>query len=161
PRYDPYGVRSGDTSRAPITSAPLPPPGGYGVESTPYPSEPYRSRLDAYPQNNPTYERPGTSLPPQSRPTELPRLGPARRSQVTSSIGPAAVPPPATLACPLASALDQWITSAVQPAAMRWFGQPVAEIKQISAYSCRGMNGQSGAQISEHAFGNALDIAAF
>src|SRR5690606_30785281 len=28
-------------------------------------------------------------------------------------------------------------------------------------YSCRGMNGQRGARISEHAFGNALDIAAF
>lgn len=37
----------------------------------------------------------------------------------------------------------------------------MTEIKQISAYSCRGMNGQQGARISEHAFGNALDIAAF
>jgi hypothetical protein len=73
----------------------------------------------------------------------------------------AAVEPPATLACPLVSALDQWMTASVQPAAQRWFGQPVAEIKQISAYSCRGMNGQRGARISEHAFGNALDIAAF
>ena len=27
------------------------------------------------------------------------------------------------------------------------------EIRQISAYSCRGMNGQPGARISEHAFG--------
>jgi hypothetical protein len=44
---------------------------------------------------------------------------------------------------------------------MRWFGTRVAEIKQISAYSCRGMNGNSHAHISEHAFGNALDIAAF
>ncbi len=44
---------------------------------------------------------------------------------------------------------------------MRWFGSPVAEIKQISAYSCRGMNGNPRAHISEHAFGNALDIAAF
>jgi hypothetical protein len=49
----------------------------------------------------------------------------------------------------------------VQPAAMRWFGSPVAEIRQISAYSCRGMNGNPNAKISEHAFGNALDIAAF
>ena len=49
----------------------------------------------------------------------------------------------------------------VQPAAMRWFGARVVEIKQISAYSCRGMNGNSYAHISEHAFGNALDIAAF
>jgi hypothetical protein len=37
----------------------------------------------------------------------------------------------------------------------------VVEIKQISAYSCRGMNGDPNATISEHAFGNALDIAAF
>ena len=57
--------------------------------------------------------------------------------------------------------LDRWITGAVQPAAMRWFGSPVAEIKQISAYSCRGMNGNPNARISEHAFGNALDMAAF
>jgi len=59
------------------------------------------------------------------------------------------------------SELDRWIAGAVQPSAMRWFGAPVAEIKQISAYSCRGMNGNPGAPISEHAFGNALDIAAF
>ena len=44
---------------------------------------------------------------------------------------------------------------------MRWFSVPVVEIKQISAYSCRSMNGQRGAHISEHAFGNALDVAAF
>ena len=74
---------------------------------------------------------------------------------------PVAVNPPATLACPIVSELDRWIAAAVQPAAMRWFGSPVVEIKQISAYSCRGMNGNPGARISEHAFGNALDIAAF
>ena len=44
---------------------------------------------------------------------------------------------------------------------MRWFGARVVEIKQISAYSCRGMNGNANAHISEHAFGNALDIASF
>jgi hypothetical protein len=80
---------------------------------------------------------------------------------VVGAITPVEVKPAATLACPLVSALDQWIASAVQPAAQKWFGQPVVEIKQISAYSCRGMNGQAGARISEHAFGNALDIAAF
>jgi hypothetical protein len=80
---------------------------------------------------------------------------------VTGSVGSIEVKPAAVLACPLVSALDQWISAAVQPAALRWFGQPVVAIKQISAYSCRGMNGQWGAHISEHAFGNALDIAAF
>ena len=74
---------------------------------------------------------------------------------------PIEVKPAATLACPIVSALDRWFANAVQPAAHKWFNQPVVEIKQISAYSCRGMNGQPGAHISEHAFGNALDIAAF
>ena len=37
----------------------------------------------------------------------------------------------------------------------------MVEIKQISAYSCRGMVGAGTNHISEHAFGNALDIAAF
>ena len=69
--------------------------------------------------------------------------------------------PAATLACPIVSALDRWLADSVQPAAMRWFGIRVTEIKQISAYSCRGMNGNSRAHISEHAFGNALDIASF
>jgi hypothetical protein len=69
--------------------------------------------------------------------------------------------PAATLACPIVSALDRWLADSVQPAAMRWFGARVVEIRQISAYSCRGRNGDHSNRISEHAFGNALDIAAF
>ena len=88
------------------------------------------------------------------------RLGPARGT-VTSAVGPVVVKPSATLACPIVSALDRWLADAVQPASMRWFGARVVEIKQISAYSCRGMNGNPRAHISEHAFGNALDIAGF
>jgi hypothetical protein len=92
----------------------------------------------------------------------LPRLGPAQGAGApVAAIGPVAMKPAATLACPIVSALDRWIAEAVQPAAMRWFGSPVIEIKQISAYSCRGMNGNPNAHISEHAFGNALDVAAF
>ena len=102
-------------------------------------------------------EAPRTVAPaPAPRASPVP-LGRAR-VPVTAT---AAVQPAATLACPIVSALDRWIVDSVQPAAMRWFNQPVVEIRQISAYSCRGMNGQPGARISEHAFGNALDIAAF
>ncbi|MGB8604070.1 extensin family protein [Bradyrhizobium sp.] len=90
----------------------------------------------------------------------LPRLGPAQGNSV-AAFGPVAVKPAATLACPIVSALDRWLADSVQPAAMRWFGARVVEIRQISAYSCRGMNGNSRAHISEHAFGNALDIAGF
>jgi Extensin-like protein C-terminus len=91
----------------------------------------------------------------------VPPLGARRDPMVTASAGPVEVMPAATLACPIVSALDQWISGAVQPAALKWFRQPVVEIKQISAYSCRGMNGNPNAHISEHAFGNALDIAEF
>jgi hypothetical protein len=100
--------------------------------------------------------------PPQAAP--LPRLGPAvepAQGNSVTAFGPVAVKPVATLACPIVSVLDRWLADSVQPAAMRWFGQRVVEIKQISAYSCRGMNGNPNAHISEHAFGNALDIAAF
>jgi hypothetical protein len=76
-------------------------------------------------------------------------------------MSPVTLVPAATLACPIVSALDHWVIDSVQPAAIRWFGTPVTEIKQISAYSCRGMVGSGGSSISEHAFGNALDIAAF
>ena len=97
---------------------------------------------------------------PAGQPYTPPRLGPSQGSPV-NRFGPVALKPTATLACPIVSALDRWLAEAVQPAAQRWFGSPVVEIKQISAYSCRGMNGNSRAHISEHAFGNALDIAAF
>ena len=104
----------------------------------------------------------GAVAPPQQPPSPtLPPLGPPRGPLVTGSAGPVEVSPPATLACPIVAALDQWIATSVQPAALRWFRQPVVEIKQISAYSCRGMNGNPNAHISEHAFGNALDIAEF
>src|SRR5262249_51348104 len=165
PPYDPYAGYSAPSRPAPImrggTGHPLSinPPGVSaanpdddeinipGGPPHPYyggPQAPYSPRIE----RNPDAAQP---LPPP--------LGPARGPMVTASAGPVEVSPPATLACPIVAALDQWITTSVQPAAMRWFRQPVVEIKQISAYSCRGMNGDSNAHISEHAFGNALDIA--
>jgi Extensin-like protein C-terminus len=125
--------------------------------SSPYaPQAPYpRDRYAPPPER---VEAPASVLPtPNYQP---PRLGPGPM-QPFAVAGPVAVKPAATLACPIVSVLDRWLTETVQPAAQRWFGQRVVEIKQISAYSCRGMNGNPSAHISEHAFGNALDIAAF
>ena len=103
-----------------------------------------------------TYAPAARPLSPSPR-YEPPKLGPSRPVNVTQV--KAAVSPPATLSCPIVSALDKWVSESVQPAALRWFNQPVVEIKQISSYSCRGMVGGDG--ISEHSFGNALDIAGF
>src|SRR5216683_247786 len=77
------------------------------------------------------------------------------------SAGYVMVEPRATLACPLIGEVDRWLAEAVQPAAAAWLGEQVVEIKQLSAYSCRTVNNQPGGNISEHAFGNALDVAVF
>jgi hypothetical protein len=129
----------------------------------PYPdAQAYPSRA---PYTHPYSQRPYAppSAPAGNYPrSQAPRLGPGpMQGNPVTAFGPVAVKPTATLACPIVSVLDHWLTESVQPAAMRWFGARVVEIKQISAYSCRGMNGNPNAHISEHAFGNALDIAAF
>ena len=71
------------------------------------------------------------------------------------------ITPAATIGCPVAASLDRWIHNSVQKAAYRQFGKPVVEIRQISSYSCRGRNGRRRGPLSEHAYGNAIDIAAF
>jgi Extensin-like protein C-terminus len=114
----------------------------------------------AYPRRDRTAAPYSSPYPQPLAAPAMPRLGPAQGNPVTT-VGPVAIKPAATLACPIVSVLDRWLADSVQPAAQRWFGARVVEIKQISAYSCRGMNGNPSAHISEHAFGNALDIAAF
>jgi hypothetical protein len=112
----------------------------------------------AYSRTQPAYNAPVYQPSPQRA---VPSLGPMRGPNVTAAIMPAAVTPPATLACPLVSALDRWVTEGVQPAALHWFGTQVTEIKQIGSYSCREMVGSGTSSMSEHAFGDALDIAGF
>jgi hypothetical protein len=147
-----YAPRGGS---APVTSSPLPAlrePPSYAPASDPFGARSPRAATE--PLDDPYRYRGPRSVPASPTP-----LGTSHGATLVATA--AAVSPAATLACPMVSALDRWVTDSLQPAAQRWFGSPVAEIKQISAYSCRGMNGQAGAPISEHAFGNALDIAAF
>jgi hypothetical protein len=171
-------AQSGPMQAAPQAGQPMslyapgvPEPGEDDAGFEPAPPRPYDSAPSKRGSAPPVATYPPENYPPA---TYTPRVQPARPGteehvplgwprapNVTASAGPVEVKPVATLACPIVSALDQWITAAVQPAAMRWFRQPVVEIKQISAYSCRGMNGNPNAHISEHAFGNALDIAEF
>jgi hypothetical protein len=153
-----YGASSGPISLSAPGVAPqedeidLPPDGTDAAGAARYMNAPSYPARPNYASPAPYTQRP--------EPQPLPRLGPAQGSPV-ATVGPVAVKPTATLACPIVSELDRWFSDTVQPSAMRWFGQRVVEIKQISAYSCRGMNGNPHAHISEHAFGNALDVAAF
>ncbi len=71
------------------------------------------------------------------------------------------VKPEATLGCPMVAWTDDWIAGSVQPAAVAWFGQSVKEIRTAGSYACRRRNHQAGARLSEHAFGNAIDVMSF
>ncbi len=75
--------------------------------------------------------------------------------------GSVAISTTATLNCPMTEALEKWLAEVVQPAAWARFKQPVTQIDTMGSYTCRPMNNQSGAKLSEHAFGNALDIGGF
>jgi hypothetical protein len=170
PRNDPFAINNGSRAAgdAPQSGYMRAAPAGSrrpSVYDTPPPVD--DDDMDEPPQNfrrapPPSQrQRVQDEAPPvRSVPSRAPVSVPLGRNAV-AAVGPVEIKPAATLACPIVSALDRWITDAVQPSAQRWFRQPVTEIKQISAYSCRGMNGQPGARISEHAFGNALDIASF
>ncbi len=66
-----------------------------------------------------------------------------------------------TLDCPMIAALNNWVKDVVEPEAQARFNERVVEIESFGTYSCRGINGDAGARLSEHAFGNAIDVSGF
>jgi hypothetical protein len=69
------------------------------------------------------------------------------------------VAPAAELNCPMAEAMAKFMKDVVAPAAKEAFEAEPKTITQASAFVCRPRH--NGGKMSEHAFGNALDIAAF
>lgn len=79
--------------------------------------------------------------------------------QVSSLARGVALTPAATLNCQTALASARWIQGDVGPAARKRYLTGIAEVRQMSAYSCRRIGGSG--QWSEHSKGNALDIGSF
>lgn len=69
------------------------------------------------------------------------------------------ITPDAQMNCAMAEAAARFAADVVSPAASADFGSSLKSVGQASAYVCRPRHG--GGKISEHAFGNALDIARF
>jgi len=71
--------------------------------------------------------------------------------------------PEATLRCTTALALAQWMKGSVIPAASVALPDSgrITTINQASAYICRLRNNSETGKISEHARGNAIDVASF
>lgn len=70
--------------------------------------------------------------------------------------------PPASLHCKTALALAEWVSSFALPASLKLRDRgPLTGIEQGSGYVCRKRNNGSDTRVSEHSFGNAIDVMAF
>lgn len=70
-----------------------------------------------------------------------------------------AIAPGVVLNCATAEAASRFMRDVASPAAKAGLGADIKSVAQASGFVCRPRNGTS--KLSEHAFGNALDIASF
>ena len=83
-----------------------------------------------------------------------------RESRMVLGETPLAPAAPAAT-CAVGAALVLWLEQGVKPAAEELLGSPVERVEHFGAYSCRRLYGRNEGPWSEHATGNAIDIAAF
>lgn len=76
---------------------------------------------------------------------------------IVSSIGGIRMSTGVTITCDTARALARWIDDGAKPA-IGGLGGGIDSLQIFGSYACRGRNNQSGARLSEHAFGRAVDI---
>ncbi len=69
------------------------------------------------------------------------------------------ISPAAVMDCGTARALASWVDGAAKPA-LSATGGGLAVLRTAGSYVCRSRNSEKGAQLSEHAYGRAIDITA-
>ncbi|WP_159976084.1 MULTISPECIES: extensin family protein [unclassified Novosphingobium] len=100
-----------------------------------------------------------TALPPEGE-------GACHRADRKTLAAPAHLdvilrPAGAQATCGVDAGLAWWLRHGVQPAAEETFGQAVVRIEHLGTANCRRIGGGEQGNWSEHARGNAIDIAAF
>jgi len=95
--------------------------------------------------------------------TALPAAGEgACRREDRTVVGEASLAPdPPAATCAVGAALVLWLRQGIEPAARELLGSTVARVEHFGAYSCRRLYGRDSGPWSEHATGNAIDVAAF
>ncbi|NTZ41573.1 extensin family protein [Altererythrobacter sp. SALINAS58] len=63
--------------------------------------------------------------------------------------------------CAVNAAMTSWLQKTVEPAALDIMNSPLASVRHLGTYSCRRLYGRSEGRWSQHATGNAIDIAGF
>ena len=87
--------------------------------------------------------------------------GPCRRNDRIVLTDTLLSPAGTDASCAVAAGLQLWLDQGVQSAAEVSLGSPVARIEHYGTYSCRRLYGRDSGPWSEHATGNAIDIAGF
>jgi hypothetical protein len=80
---------------------------------------------------------------------------------VATEVSGVVLSPAAKVDCPVMVAFQAWLEDYVQPAARKIYGSRVKGVRVAASYACRSRNNQRGARLSEHGFGNAIDISEF
>lgn len=70
-----------------------------------------------------------------------------------------AVVPASLMACPVAESTARWMSESVAPEAQRQFQSAPTKLLIGTSYQCRDQ--RNGEKLSEHAFGNGLDVMGF
>lgn len=97
-----------------------------------------------------------SEMPAQSHPDGCSIPYPLKVKSLGGEIG---LSPDAEMNCSMAEAAARFAAGVMKPAAERELGTTLKAINHASAYVCRPRNGTR--KLSEHAFGNALDIGSF
>src|SRR5215467_11325541 len=71
-----------------------------------------------------------------------------------------ALTPPATLRCPIAEQITEWVRNEVAPS-LAEFGPPLRVLDNFDSYECRGRNRVRAAALSEHGRADAIDVRGF
>ena len=90
-----------------------------------------------------------------------PDCGIARPVTVTEVAPGVAFVPPATLRCETALAAAEWVVTHVEPASLVAGRGALTTLELGGSYQCRRRNNAATGKLSEHSFGNAIDVMAF
>jgi hypothetical protein len=78
---------------------------------------------------------------------------------VQASVSTWKAPDAMPMTCDLAAKMHLWERHIVEPAAEKFFGSPVVEIRAFGSFQCRKVAGYN--RLSEHAYAKAADISGF
>ncbi len=86
---------------------------------------------------------------------------PVRLASVASSDGAIDLRAKPLLSCSFALRLSTWLSDVAAPVVKSFTQSPLISVVTGPGYQCRNRNNRKNGKISEHAFGNAIDITGF